>query len=439
MHVLEFLYSASQISGADKNKNIVDLIRAEYTNDIDKLMRILFDNEIVFGVKKVEPVATGRLDPFLDFTEVFKLLDNLSNETYESNAIRDSDIARVLSMYNYLEQELIINIIKKKPRLGFTQKLLNTVITTMGYEPIEQFKCMKASKLKTEEEYKTYLSTLTMVETKYDGERLIAFVDIKNEKVEYKTREGLVSKMSNLAIDYELIMFAKEYYNVWYGGKGPSVIVFDGEKYAGDFIKTMNSKKSGADSSSVMYRIFFVMNEKEWQEEKCKTTLEDFRNSAIGIMTSDYESIQITEATITHSYNEAYEVYKNILDAGGEGCMLKRCTSTYEWKRSRQWIKWVPKINVDMMIINILPGDAGSKYEMSCGKVESVGRDETGDEFRSFIGSGFTDDERQDMFINPDNYIGLLHEVEARSYSVDSKTEIKSLRFGTHKKFRTDK
>lgn len=439
MNVLQFLYSASQISGADKNKNIVDLIRAEYTDDIDKLMRILFDNELVFGVKKVEPVPTSRIDPFLDFSEVFQLLHNLANDIYESNSIRDADVNRVLSMYNYLEQEIIVNIIKKKPRLGFTQKLLNTVITTMGYDPIEQFKCMKASKLKTEEEYKTYLSTPTMVETKYDGERLIAFVDILNEKVEYKTREGLVSKMSNLAIDYELIMFAKEYYNVFYGGKGPSVIVFDGEKYAGDFIKTMNSKKSGADSSSVMYRIFFAMNKNEWQEEKCKTTLEDFRNTATCIMTSDFESIQITEATITTSYKEAYDVYERILDAGGEGCMLKRCTSTYEWKRSRQWIKWVPKINVDMMIVNVHPGDPGSKYETSCGKVESIGRDETGEEFQSFVGSGFTDEERQDMFINPDNYIGIMHEVEARSYSVDSKTGKRSLRFPTHKKFRRDK
>ena len=99
----------------------------------------------------------------------------------------------------------------------------------------------------------------------------------------------------------------------------------------------------------------------------------------------------------------------------------------------------MPKINVDMMIIKILPGDPGSKYEMSCGKVEAIGRDEAGEEFHSYIGSGFSDDERQDMFINPDNYIGVLTEVEARSFSVDSKTGIKSLRFGTHKKFRRDK
>lgn len=440
MIVLEFLYTAANINGTDKNQKLVNLIRSEYNTAIDSVMRVIFDNTIVFGVKKIEPVNNGKMNPYLDFAPAWSLIKNLIAHTHESNAARDAEIKEVLSNYNSIEQDIIINIIKKKPRLGFTQKLLNTVITTMGYDPIEQFKCMKAAKLKSEEEYKNYLKERTAVETKYDGERLIAFVDTKESTVVYKTREGLPSIMNNDAIDLELISFAKEYLKKAYSGTPDYTVVVDGEKDAGTFTQTMNSKKTGSDMAHVKYKIFFAMTQHEWSNEQCRTTLLDFRNNTNDILKdSFYESISVTECTITDTYEEANAVYSKVLDAGGEGCMLKRLSSTYEWKRSNQWIKWVPKISFDGMIVEILPGDPGSKYECSCGKVKIIGVNEAGETIETYVGSGFSDEERNDMFANPDKYIGTTEEVEARQYSIDSKTGVRSLRFPTHKRFRTDK
>jgi ATP-dependent DNA ligase len=433
MNILHFIHTAINITGKDKNQRISDLIQSEYNDDIDKLMRIVFDDNTIFGIDAIDPIYNNKLEPYIDFDPIFTLMNNLVSG-YPSNKERNEDIKRVLSLYNMIEQEIIINILKKKPRFGFTQKLLNKDICSMGYEPISQFSCMKASKLKTEFEYIDLLNKrVNYIETKYDGERLIAFVNIETNTVEYKTRNGLNSIMTCDNITKELLIFAKQF------NGSANIIVIDGEKYANDYSSTMKSKKTGADMSNISYKIFFAMNIKDWNRKHCDMALSVFLHIAKPIMQQPFTNISLTEGKLVSSYDEALSIYQTILDSGGEGCMIKNYHGYYQWSRSPLWIKWVPKISFDGVIIEILPGDIGSAYEISCGRIKIVGVDESGDHIETYVGSGFSDELRTSLYVNKEEYIGRMVQIEARSYSIDSKTKIKSLRFPTFQKFRDDK
>ena len=106
-------------------------------------------------------------------------------------------------------------------------------------------------------------------------------------------------------------------------------------------------------------------------------------------------------------------IAEEIWRRGGEGVMLNVASGKYEIKRSKQLLKIKHTEEVVLPVVNILEGSG--KYEDSMGAlvVQYKG---------SFVGvgSGFTDDQRQAIWDEPDKYIGRKVEIETFGESTNA-------------------
>lgn len=116
---------------------------------------------------------------------------------------------------------------------------------------------------------------------------------------------------------------------------------------------------------------------------------------------------------VVKSLDEATPIVEAIWARGGEGIMLNTVSGLYEIKRSKQLLKVKHTEEHILTIVDVLEGTG--KYEDAMGAVVVKYKD-------SFVGvgSGFTDDQRRDIWDNQSNYIGRKIEVETFGESVNA-------------------
>jgi DNA ligase-1 len=125
---------------------------------------------------------------------------------------------------------------------------------------------------------------------------------------------------------------------------------------------------------------------------------------------------------------------KDCIAAGYEGIMIKDPKAVYECKRSTSWLKQKPYIEVSLSVIEVEEGTG--KNEGRLGALICEGEDD-GKTIRVNVGSGFTDDQRSEFWMDKESMLGQIVEVraDAATKSQDSET-VWSLRFPRFLRFR---
>ncbi|HDD36852.1 MAG TPA: ATP-dependent DNA ligase [Archaeoglobus veneficus] len=114
---------------------------------------------------------------------------------------------------------------------------------------------------------------------------------------------------------------------------------------------------------------------------------------------NESERIKIAKQVITNDTKEIERVYKEALDAGHEGAMLKNPSSLYiPGKRGKNWLKL--KAVMETLDLIVVAGEWGegkrshliSSYELACidpvtGKLQTVGK----------VATGFTDEDLEEL------------------------------------------
>jgi len=120
------------------------------------------------------------------------------------------------------------------------------------------------------------------------------------------------------------------------------------------------------------------------------------------------EFVDIAETTIVHSITEANKIYLQHLAKGYEGSIAK--TLDFNWKdgTSKDCIKLKVKFQADYEVIGVIEGKG--KYTGMAGAVsyKSIDGIITGE-----VGTGLTDNDRQDFWLNSEEYIGKIITIEA--------------------------
>ena len=356
---IEKFYKAIEFSstyvGKGKQAAIINVLR-ENTDRFAYLMySFAFNKNLVYGVDGVVPAISGSGD-CTDGDPVIELLMNLSSGMYNSKNDMFVEIDTVLSNYPVPFQKIVVNIIRGTNRFGFTEKILNTALISLGFDPIRSHDVMKAAKLKSIDEYKKYFSVddVYRVEYKYDGERTV--VENKNNVRMYTSRNGLFinkNQFDNKNLQQELDEFDRFFFS-----KYDEYPVIDCEKFFGSFTQTANAKKSGADLSNIALRMFFVMPDSHWKNRE--TT---FTNELVDSLYNEFvlhytilhgtkpEHLLPCEWKIAKSFEEIDAIYNHVLSIGQEGVIIKKPSGTYEWTRSKDWMKMVPCDSVDLLIV----------------------------------------------------------------------------------------
>jgi ATP-dependent DNA ligase len=125
-----------------------------------------------------------------------------------------------------------------------------------------------------------------------------------------------------------------------------------------------------------------------------------------------------------------YYHFNQVTSSGGEGIILKNYNSGYFFgRRNAHLMKLKELITKDFAVVDLLPGEKGSKYEFTLGALVVQGRNGI-----KHTVSGMSDDERNLWWSNPDLIKGKVVQVNAMKELPDG-----SLREGRYKWVRHDK
>ena len=126
---------------------------------------------------------------------------------------------------------------------------------------------------------------------------------------------------------------------------------------------------------------------------------------------------------------------KDQVNAGFEGIMIKELDAPYECKRNTFWMKWKPTITVDLEVVGVEEGTGRNKGRL--GALVCAGTDD-GKEITVNVGSGFSDSDRDDLYINRNLVVGRTVEILC-DIITQNRDGTYSLRFPRFVRFRDDK
>lgn len=338
------------------------------------------------------------------------LLTKLQTRAITGNKAKDEVVA-VFSRMTKEESSLYEKILLKSS-IGVGTSTVNKVWPKL----IPEFKVMLApSELPnlTDLQYPLY------IQPKYDGYRCVYY----NGKL--YTRSGLEFPNVNLKTHFSTLFNLEN-------------VVLDGELYIEKTPFNELTKVLNADNAvipiNLKYFVYDCVPLQDWDKQKTSVTYTDrlklIRQTLNDLQ--DYKKIIDTPTDRVESAAEAIEIYKKYLKNGYEGCMLKALEGKYQWKRctlkSGEMIKLKPFKSEDLEIVAVVEGEG--KYQGTLGSIIVKGNNVA----ETSVGSGFTDEDRKEIWDNKDKYIGKIAEIKYFEISED-----KVLRFPIFERMRTDK
>jgi DNA ligase-1 len=113
--------------------------------------------------------------------------------------------------------------------------------------------------------------------------------------------------------------------------------------------------------------------------------------------------------------------------------MIKDIDAPYECKRTHAWLKAKPFIEITLKVVDVEEGTGRNTGKLGAIIVEG---EDDGYNYHLNCGSGFTDDQRNNFWIDRANVIGSLVEIRADARTKSQDSETYSLRFPRFKTFR---
>ena len=375
------------------------------------------DPLVTFGVKDV-PIKKDPTGEGLNWDDFEQLALDLEERVLTGHAARDAILVAMAKATQEEWNDWYRRILIKDLRCGVSEKTVNKVAP--GTVPI--FGCMLAH---DGAKHPKKIAGQCLIEYKYDGVRVIAIV--QNGSATLYSRNGKV--LSNFPHIEEAL--SKPQYND---------TVFDGEVMSEDFQTLMKQvhRKEGAQTQDAYLALFDVLSLDEFQEGEGSQTaldrklaLEEYRDKDDCIRVVDYWQVNMD----TDSGQELFkDLNKTALDKGYEGLMIKPINEVYKCKRSHAWLKIKPFIEVTLKVVALEEGTG--KNEGLLGALVVEGEDD-GKFFHLNVGSGLTDENREQIWANQDAVIGQLVEIRADAATQSQDAENTwSLRFPRFKTFR---
>ena len=197
----------------------------------------------------------------------------------------------------------------------------------------------------------------------------------------------------------------------------------DGEKRGVDFIAFDYIKDIDA---------FFNYEEYKVPRWKRFSNLYDILNSLdltyIQLAPVYYNNVKVTKELI----DNIYKTYEKIIAQGEEGLVIDIADASYVRAKGTSMFKMKPEVSGDFKVVDVIEGKGKDAGRLGAFVIEY--KDNT-----VHVGSGLTDSIREEVWADPDKYIGKLIEVVYFGETKDEKTGLVSIRLPRFKRFRHDK
>jgi len=395
-----------------------DVIKANIDNqEFITGATMCLDPLVTFGVKQVPTTDTD--GPGVGWDLFNSLADKLIARDLTGHAARDA--IQTIADHSTIEQwnDWYRRILIKDLRCGTGAKLINKV----QKNTIPLFGCMLAH---DGAKHPKKITGKCFIEYKYDGVRVIAIV--QNGDATLYSRNGKL--LENFPHINEALSRSE------FEG-----LVFDGEVMSEDFQTLMKQvhRKEGAQTEDSYLAVFDMLTLDEFNAGHTDMTAFERRERLISYQPLFNYRLQLVDAVMldldTDDGQASFKAMnKQALAEGYEGLMIKPIDQGYKCKRSHAWLKIKPFIEVTLKVVALEEGTG--KNEGLLGALVVEGEDD-GKFFHLNVGSGLTDENREQIWADQDNVVGQLVEIraDAATQSQDA-DDTWSLRFPRFKTFR---
>jgi len=414
--IREILEEISSAKGSNLKKSILE---REKNNEVLKKVLLYANNPYKpFNIKKIprsrEKIYIGTRDDVL-WEEFFDVADRCANREVTGNdAI--SLMSEMFSRAPADDESWMRKVLNKHLNIGISTKSINKVYGDL----IPVFSVQLAEKF---EEKKIARMDEVFVEPKLDGVRCISIV--KDDGVTMFTRSGKEIENFVDTIGQEVLGL----------GEG----VYDGEIMSDDFQKLMTqvNRKKNVDVSESKYHIFDFIPLDDWLSQSSVMSYEDRRKELWDRFSRSRKTPELKSWIKLVSYRksspeEIDEFHKGYVSKGYEGTMIKDPKAPYRWGRGKEVLKLKNFFDVDAEVVDLEEGTGRNS-----GRLGAIVIDVDG--VKVNVGSGFSDEQRDEIWKDRSKYVGLVAECRYQERTKDKDGNFYSLRFPTFVQFRMDK
>ena len=360
----------------------------------------------VFGVRQVPETAglTGRTNPWPAF---WGLLESLRTRSVTGHAARDA----IISMSQQFDSEewngLCRRVIIKDLRCGISEKTLNKILGKTEWK-IPVFTCQLAT---DSNDHANKMTGIKRIECKLDGVRVLALCS-KNRVTLYSRNGKQFENFPDIEAQLDRIK-----HRISLETKGPFVL--DGEIVGESFQALMKQaqRKDNVKTKDMNYYIFDIIPLADfergfWNAQQHKRT-QILEVNKVEIEAEPNLRI-MPGMDVDLSTAEGQDVMRRFAEdavaAGYEGIMIKSVDAPYECRRSSFWMKWKPVMTVDLNIVGFEEGTGRNAGRL--GAIICEGTDNDRD-IRVNVGSGLSDENRDEYWTARDDLVGRVIEVAA--------------------------
>ena len=398
------------------------LVNYKDEEDIKYLLHFIYNPYIVSGIstKKLERnVVLDEIKISFRATSTRSLLEYLKVH----NTGRDEDIEVINAFKDTLHEDyvdLLNKIICKNIQLGVDAITINKMIPNL----VPTFNVMLANS------YFDHPATIEGKEfaltTKIDGGRIIAIKE--NNTVTFYTRSG--QKYEGL-VDLEKEMLEKM----------PNNLALDGEitllnpgnlSSKEQYKETMKITRKLGEKHGVKMKVFDAMTAKDFKAQKCNQSYLTRRITLTTIFNNTFSYFEMLPILYQGSnIDQISNILNQQIQKGEEGIMINILAAPYEFKRTNNLLKVKKMQDIDLEIIGFEEG-----INRNQGKLGALLANYKGNVLK--VGSGFSDQLREEIWKNKEDYLGLTMTVQYFEETSNADGEV-SLRFPVFIDFRYDK
>ncbi len=409
--LLENLDRLRGLKNKERETEMTTLLQDDFVRDVAKAALDPFTR---YGVHNVpmpdEPASLNWC--FSDATWI--LLHKLSFRQLTGHAARDAIVEEMLQLSNE-SRELLRRILTKDLRCGAGPKTFNKACP--GLVPIFEMQTCHAYDPKRVEKWPV------VCEIKYDGTRVACVWE--DQELSIVSRNGLpMPGFEPFARDMKARLRELKAHGV----SLPDMIL-DGEMDSAEgFYETVGGARRKDGQGEFIPRLFDAVPLAHFKAGKVNAPWRQRCTVARTLVKAlAMERVTFDPGMECYSDEDVQSCFAWAREHNHEGIIVKQPDAPYECKRGYHWMKIKPKATVDIPIIGFEVGTGRNARRLGAAICDLEGV-----EVR--VGTGWSDEDRTGVWLNQDQCLGLMIEVEYAEKTPDG-----SLRHPRFVRWRDDK
>lgn len=448
MQTIDLIHSLESTNSRNAKAELITEAYHAGNREFFYACRLAYDPLITFGVQKVPFIEEGdENDPgTFTFEDFLALAEKLRRRELTGNAAREAILDAACRCHIGMWNDFYRRILRKDLRIGVETKTYNSILGPIAKNDpdAKQFMIPVLTAQLAEDgsgRNAKLLKGKKLIDTKLDGVRLLSILDKESGVVTQLTgRNGSPNdRFTEIRQGLERII-----------PHLPGSVVLDGEVVAGSFQELMQqiSRTTDLDTSTCRLALFDIIPLSDFMAGYCPISQMDRHKMLVELEVSGLLQKEtdgrvfvlpkvLVDLDTEEGRQEAARLTEEAIRAGfHEAVMYKDPDAPYEPGRRRpHWLKKKPFIEVSLSIVGFEEGDPDGKYAGTLGALVCRGHD-MDVEIETNVGSGLTDELRDQIWRNKEAYLGMIVEIRADALTLEQGASVHSLRFPRFRGFR---